>query len=299
MQSSPAIPHPLTPYPPLIVNAALTGMVLGREDAPFVPLTPEEIVADAIACHHAGASIVHLHARDEEGRPDWRHEAYEAIVPAIRRHCPELVICVTTSGRLLPSVDHRADVLRLEGEAKPDMASLTLGSLNFRTGPSVTSIETIEELARRMQAAGVKPELEIFDSGMAYLAGLLVERGVLEPPLYANLLLGSINTAPARAGALAQLADSLPPGTTWAAAGIGGFQMPMNAMAVFMGGHVRTGLEDNPYFDYADRSPATNVALVARVVELARTAGRRSATPAETRELLGLPSRARSKRQAA
>jgi uncharacterized protein (DUF849 family) len=284
-------PHPLTPYPPLIVNAALTGMVLGREDAPHVPLTPEEIVADAIACHDAGASIVHLHARDANGLPDWRHEAYEEIVPAIRRARPDLVICVTTSGRLLPSVDHRADVLRLEGDAKPDMASLTLGSLNFRTGPSVTSIETIEELARRMQDAGVKPELEIFDSGMAYMAALLLERGALEPPLYANLLLGSMNTAPARAGVLAHLVDSLPPGTCWAAAGLGGFQLPMNAMAVFMGGHVRTGLEDNPHLDYAARTPATNVELVERVVDLARTAGRRPAAPAEVRELLALPAR--------
>jgi 3-keto-5-aminohexanoate cleavage enzyme len=283
-----AVPHPLRPYPPLIVNAAITGMIPRREAVPHVPVTAEAIVEDAVACHEAGATIVHLHARDAAEDPTWNREAYAEFVPEIRRRCPGLVICVTTSGRTFGALAQRADVLDLEGDAKPDMASLTLGSLNFRDGPSVNSIATIRALAERMRERGIKPELEVFDSGMAYLACVLADEGLLEPPLYANVLLGGINTAPARADMLAQLVRELPAGTVWAAAGLGGFQLPANGLAVFMGGHVRTGLEDNPWWDHATRAPATNAALVHRVGALAELAGRRLATSEEARELLGL-----------
>jgi uncharacterized protein (DUF849 family) len=186
-------------------------------------------------------------------------------------------------------LERRADVLRLEGEARPDMASLTLGSLNFRTSASVNAPETIVGLAERMAERDIRPELEIFDSGMAYLAAELLDRGVLRAPLYANLMLGSVNTAPATAGALTHLVAALPPGTTWAVGGIGPFQLPMNAMAIFMGGHVRTGLEDNPTYDAQRTLPATNDGLVRRIAELAAVAGRRLATAAEVRERLALP----------
>jgi uncharacterized protein (DUF849 family) len=278
----------LRPYEPLIVNAALTGMVPTRSQVPAVPVTAEQIVESAVACVDAGASILHLHARDGGEAPEWRREAYAAFIPAIREACPDVVICVTTSGRDVAELDRRADVLELEGAARPDMASLTLGSLNFRTTASVNAPDTIVALAERMASRGIRPELEIFDTGMAYLAAELLDRGVLQPPLYANLILGSVNTAPATNRALANLVDALPPGTTWAAGGIGPFQLPMNAMAVFMGGHVRTGLEDNPSYDAERTRPATNEGLVTRVAELARIAGRRLATPAEVRERLAL-----------
>jgi 3-keto-5-aminohexanoate cleavage enzyme len=168
------------------------------------------------------------------------------------------------------------------------MASLTLGSLNFRTTASVNDPETIRGLLDAMGEAGIRPELEIFDSGMAYMAADLLDRGLLTEPLYANVLLGSLGTAPARAADLAHLTGLLPEGTVWAAAGIGAFQLPMNALALFMGGHVRTGLEDNPYFDHGRRSDASNVQLVERVVALAGVAQRPVATVAETRTLLGL-----------
>jgi uncharacterized protein (DUF849 family) len=282
-------PHPLRPYPPLIVNAAITGMVPRRARVPHVPVTAEQIVADAEACFGAGATIVHLHARRGDEEPEWRREAYGPVVAELRRTCPGLVLCVSTSGRTHSELDKRADVLLLEGDEKPDMASLTLGSLNFRDTASMNAPDTILALTERMRAAGMRPELEIFDTGMAYLAQQLLADGVLQPPLYANLLLGSANTAPATARDLALLADALPDGTVWAGAGIGAFQLPMNAIAVFMGGHVRTGLEDSPYLSYADRSPATNVQLVERATELATLAGRRLATVEETRALVGLP----------
>jgi len=141
-----------------------------------------------------------------------------------------------------------------------------------------------------MAERGIRPELEIFDSGMAFLAHTLQAQGVLPPALYANLLLGSVNTAPATAtaSALAHLVESLPADTQWAAAGIGAFQLAMNGLAIFMGGHVRTGLEDSPYLDYASRTPATNADLVARAASLAAAAGRTIATTAEARALIGL-----------
>lgn len=136
----------------------------------------------------------------------------------IRAEAPDLVICVTTSGRTFSEFERRADVLELAGAgaAKPDMASLTLGSLNFRDAASVNSPEMIERLAARMREQGIKPELEVLDSGMAYLAHGLVDRGLLEPPLCAKVLLGGPNTAPARAGDLAALTGALPAATVWA-----------------------------------------------------------------------------------
>ncbi len=282
------VPHPLRPYDPLIINAAITGMVPRRAQVPHVPVTAEQIVADAVACVDAGAAILHLHAREPDESPAWRRSAYAEFIPAIREQRPEAVICVSTSGRDVAELEKRADVLALEGDAKPDMASLTLGSLNFRTSASVNAPDTIVALAERMTERGIAPELEVFDTGMAYLAAELEDRGVLHGPLYANLILGSVNTAPATARDLAHLVDALPPGTTWAAGGIGPFQLPMNAMAVFMGGHVRTGLEDNPTLDPERTVAATNRALVERVAALAGTAGRPLATPAEVRERLGL-----------
>jgi uncharacterized protein (DUF849 family) len=168
------------------------------------------------------------------------------------------------------------------------MASLTLGSLNFRDVASTNSPQTIRALAELMAAAGIRPELEVFDSGMAYLAHTLHAEGLLQPPMYVNVLLGSANTAPARMGDLAHLVDALPADVIWAAAGIGAFQLPINAMAVFAGGHVRTGLEDNSHLDHRTRTPATNAQLVSRVAVLAEIAGRPLSSAAETRATLGL-----------
>ena len=267
-------------------------MVPQRVRVPHVPITADEIADDAERCFKAGATIVHLHARDASGRPEWRRDAYAALIPEIRRRCPGIVVCATTSGRDVAEVGRRGDVLRLEGDARPDMASLTLGSLNFHTGVSVNTIETIEALAATMADRGIRPELEIFDLGMAHLAHRLVARGLVEPPLYANLMLGFPNSSPADACSLVSLVQALPAGTAaWAAAGLGAFQLSAGALAIAMGGHVRTGLEDNPWLDAAGTVPATNAALVERATATAAAIDRPIATPEETRELLALPSR--------
>jgi len=283
-------PEP-TRQPKLIINAALTGMVPTRDMCPDLPITPEEIAADVAAVRQAGACIVHLHARDAEGRPSHDTHLYADILAAVRASCPDIIVCVTTSGRQVQDLDLRAAALNVPEELRPDMASLTLGSLNFPRQASVNSPETIAELARRISDRGIKPELEIFEPGMANLARYLLDKGVLEPPVYANLLLGSLGTIPGDARDLAYLVSLLPEGVVWAAAGIGRYQLKINALAIAMGGHVRTGLEDNPYLDWHTRTPASNRQLVARVASLAELLGRELASPEEVRALLALPSR--------
>jgi uncharacterized protein (DUF849 family) len=274
-------------YEPLIVNLAATGMVPTRADNPAVPLMPDEIARDCRACA-AGAAIVHVHARDDEGRPTWRREVYREIIARVRQTAPDLVICVSTSGRFVRGLQERADVLDLDGAEKPEMASLTLGSLNFPRQASVNEPDTIRALADRMRERGIVPELEVFDLGMMDYARYLIERKILREPFYFNFLLGSLGTLSATPLHLSLLAERVPAGATWAAAGIGRFQLRMNALAIAMGGHVRVGLEDNLYMDSGKTRPATNPMLVERIANIARALGRRLATPSEARQRIGL-----------
>ena len=274
----------------LVINVALTGMVPRKREYPAVPEQPCEIADAAARCAAAGATSVHLHARAADGEPTYRRERYAEVIRAVRAAAPHLVICVSTSGRQFTSFDHRSEVLALEGDAAPDLASLTLGSLNFPQQASVNPPDTIRGLASAMQDRGIVPELEIFDVGMIDYAHYLIDRGVLRPPFVFNLLLGSLGTIGATTANLAMLVERLPRGAYWQAAGIGRAQWPMNALGVVMGGHVRTGLEDNLYMDRAKQVPATNDALVRRVVALASAVGRPIATPADARRLMGLAS---------
>jgi 3-keto-5-aminohexanoate cleavage enzyme len=279
---------------PLIINLAGTGAVPTRREKLHVPLTPDEISEDCAQCCRLGATIVHLHAREPDGTPSCRIEIYREIVRKVRAAASDAIVCVSTTGRHFKSFEERSQVLDLEGDLKPDMASLTLGSMNFATQASVNEPAMIRALADRMRERGIVPELEVFELGMIDYAKFLLDRGVLQPPLYFNLLLGSLGTLSATPLNLAYLEQALPAGSTWAAAGIGRFQFPINALAVAMDGHVRVGLEDNLYMDDAKSEPASNHALVERIVTLARAAGRTIATPAQAREIIGLPRRARA-----
>jgi 3-keto-5-aminohexanoate cleavage enzyme len=273
----------------LIINVATTGMVPTKADNPNVPVTPDEIAEDCFRCYQAGASSLHLHARDEGGQPTYRSDIYREIIARVRSKCPDVIICVTTSGRTFKSLEQRAEVLDLDGNVKPEMASLTLGSLNFPKQASVNEPAMIRALAERMHERGIVPELEIFDLGMIDYAKFLIEKKVLREPFYFNLLLGSLGTLRATPFHLATLVMSLPGNATWAGAGIGRFQFFVNAMAITMGGHVRVGLEDNLYHDAHKQRLATNSELVERLVKLARAAEREIATPAEARNIIGLP----------
>jgi len=281
-------PHPLEPYPPLIINAALTGVVPTRAQTPHVPLSPDEIVADAVRCCDAGAAIVHVHARDAEGQPTYDPAIFGEIIAGIRSERPELIVCATTSGRRYGEFDQRSAVLELEGDARPDMASLTTGSLNFPDGPSVNAPNIIMRLAERMHERGIKPELEILELGMINTSLILLKKGLAEPPCYFNILLGSAHTAAATMLNVCAAVQSLPAGSVWSLTGLGKFQLKLNTAAILMGGQVRVGIEDNIYYDSARSHLATNLELVRRVVRLAGMFERAVATPAQARRTLGL-----------
>lgn len=273
----------------VIINAAVTGMVPMKKDNPHIPISNEEIVADAKRCWEAGASIIHVHARDEDGTPTHRGEVYRDLFLRIREACPGLMISGSTSGRRVNDLEKRAEVLEPAPGLHPDFASLTLGSLNFRTGASVNAPETIQGLARAMRERNIVPELEMFDFGMLDYTHYLIKEGILAGPYYGNILLGSLGTLGATPYNLAAMVRNLPVGMTWSATGIGRFQFQVNALALSMGGHVRVGLEDNLWYDDARTLPASNPGLIERIVRLSRAMGREIASPAEARAKIGMP----------
>jgi 3-keto-5-aminohexanoate cleavage enzyme len=281
------VAFPLEPYPKVIITAALTGMLPTRAQTPHVPLTEDEIIRDALACRAAGAAMVHIHVRDDEEKPDYRADRFARVIRAIRAES-DLLICASTSARVFQEYEKRAEVLDLEGEEKPDLASLTAGSFNFPTQASVNSPETIFRLAEAMIARGIKPEIEVFDSGMLNYAKYLDTKLSLPKPLYFSLLLGSLGGIPGRQGDLSYLIRDLPDGCVWTATGVGRFQLPINVAALLEGGGVRVGLEDNVYYDHDRRHLATNRQLVERIVRIAEELQRGVATPEETRVILGL-----------
>jgi uncharacterized protein (DUF849 family) len=272
----------------LIINLAPTGMVPGTADNPSVPVTTGRIAADCAAARAAGASIFHLHIRDEKEQPDYRAERYRETIAAVRKAVPDGIICVSTSGRNFKTFEQRSEVLSLTGDVQPEKASLTLGSMNFPKQASVNEPEMIRRLAETMKERGIVPELEVFDFGMIDYAKYLIDRKILREPFYFNLLLGSLGTVGATPFNLAAMVMALPAGATWAAAGIGRFQFKMNSLAVAMGGNVRIGLEDNLFFDEEKSRPASNPGLVERIARVARAMERECASPAEARAMIGL-----------
>jgi len=281
-------PHPLAPYPPFLINVCLTGMVPTKEMTAHVPITVDEIVEDAVKVYDAGARIVHIHARDAHGAPTWKASVYEKIVTSVRRERPDIICCVTCSGRDWSEFERRSEVLHLTGQAKPDMGSLTLGSLNFPTGPSVNSMEMIERLAATMIEKGIRPELEVLDMGMIGYAKYLERHGFISGRKYFNLLLGSLGQVPATIENLGLMVAALPDNSVWAAGGIGCFMFPMNVAAIVAGGGVRVGIEDGLYYDMKKTQLATNEELVRRLVRVAAEFERPVASPAEARQMVGL-----------
>jgi len=282
------IPHPITPYSKLIINAAMTGMIPTKKDNPHVPVSVDQIIEDAVNCYKAGASIVHVHARDNQQKPTYEKEIYAQIIEGIRSQCSDVIICATTSGRVHNTFEMRSQVLELSGDLKPDMGSLTMGSLNFPKQASVNTPEMIERLALKMKKNGIVPEIEIFETGMISATKVLIKKGILKAPFYFNLLFGSVYSVPATMFDLSYIVKNLPPDVHWAAAGIGKFQLKINFGSILMGGHVRVGLEDNLYYDHAKKELATNEMLIKRVVKFANEIGRQVASAQETRDMLGI-----------
>lgn len=277
------------PSPKVIINACLTGMVPTREMTPYVPISPAEIAQVALECAALGASIVHLHPRKEDGQPTWEKEYFADIIKGIRKHNSELIISVTTSGRNWSEFERRSACLELSGKLKPDLASLTVGSLNFINTASVNPPQMIRQLAEKMVVNRIKPELEIFEPGMIHMATFLMSKGILPSTKpYFNLFFGSLGTMPLTASSLACYQSFLPADAIWSVGGIGQFQTDALAMGLALGGHVRVGLEDAIYFDRKREKLATNQELVDRAVTLVTLLEKEVATPREARALLGL-----------
>ncbi len=280
--------HPNRPYEPLVINACLTGVV-NKPGQSRTPMSISEIIDNACEVVESGASILHCHARDADGNNTWDPEVFGRIFTGIRRHHPDVILCATCSGRVENTFATRSAVLMLDGDAKPDMGSLTLGSMNFITGPSINSPDMIQQLATVMAERGIIPEMEVFDHGMLNYGLFLASRGILKPPYYVNVLLGSLGTIPARAEDLCTMTRDIPDDWIWAGAGIGKFQLPVNTLCIVMGGHVRVGLEDNIYYDYNKEIQATNAELVKRLVRISAELMRPVSTIAQARAKLKLP----------
>ncbi len=266
----------------LIVTVAPTGNVPTRKTNPYLPVTPEEIAEDLYRCYKAGASVAHIHARDEQGKPSADPDLFQAITELIREKC-DIIIQLSTGARAGKSADERSACIAL----KPEMASLSTGSTNFARSVNYNPPALIKELAGRMENHGVKPEIEVFDLSALEYAIYLVEKKILKGPMHINLVLGvpgSISGSPRN---LFFLVESLPAGCTWSVTSIGSSHRQLSALALILGGHVRTGLED--VLELEAGKPASNLKLVERIVALARFYGREPATPAEARSILGLP----------
>jgi 3-keto-5-aminohexanoate cleavage enzyme len=266
----------------LIITVAPTGSLPTKQMTPHVPITPAEIIETGVRCEAAGAAVFHIHARDprdQSASPD--AAIFEEIHQGLRERT-NLILQISTGGRAGTDYTLRSARLRV----RPEMASLTTGSVNFPNSVYENSPRLIRDLATEMHRLGIKPEMEIFDVSMIASACALIEAGLARPPGHFNFVMGLKGAIPATIENLVHLKNSIPAGATWTASGIGRAQLPMNVHAILMGGHVRVGLEDNIYLCKGEL--ATNAQLVERIVDLAQTFGRPVATPDEARRILGL-----------
>jgi len=259
-------------------------MVPKKTDTPHIPISPEEIAEQVNHVAQIGITSVHLHARDDAGTPEFRRARFEKIIELIKNSNPDLIICVTTSGRTTPEFEKRSDALDISGDLKPDMASLTPASMNFAKSASVNAPDMVVKLAQRMLERGIKPEFEIFDTGMINYAKYLIEKGLAKPPFIFNILLGGIATAQAQPLELGLMIERLPKNSIWLGAGIGQAQLPANILSLASGGGIRVGLEDNIYLDSKRNVLATNIELIERIVNISSAMGKSVMTSAEFRK---------------
>ena len=272
----------------LLVNAALTGMKPRTKDNFYLPITPAEIAKAALEAGELGAAIIHIHAREVNEEPTPDPLMYAEIIERIREKNPDLIICVTTSVRNWQEFEKRAAVLEMPDKIKPDMASLTMGSMNFPMQASINAPHVIKSLAIRMLERNIKPELEIFEIGMLDYTKNLMREGFLQQPAYFNFILGSFGTVGASPDNLRYLVSQLPAFSVWAASGIGEFHNKVQDMAAAMGGGIRTGLEDSLYLDINKQILASNSDWVRRAVDAATSNGREIATTSDVRQWLEL-----------
>ena len=270
---------------PCIISVAITGSLPRKKDNPAVPITPAEQIESTHAAYEAGATLVHLHVRNDDETPTSDAQRFAEVLDGIRRHCPGMITQVSTGGRSGAGRE-RGGMLHL----RPDMASLATGSVNFPTRVYDNAPDLVDWLATEMKTYGIKPEVEAFDLSMIFQAVALQKAGKIEGPLHIQFVMGIKNAMPVDrevfefyVRTLARLA----PDATWTGAGIGKEQLTLAKWSLELGGHCRTGLEDNVRLDKTTLAPS-NAALVKQVAQLCEEHGRKPATAAEARRLLGL-----------
>ena len=270
----------------LIITAALTGAEVTRQQHPGLPISPDEIAQAAYECVQAGASIVHVHARRADGSSTQDAAAYQAIISAIHARC-DVIVQVSTGGAVGMTAQERLAPVTL----KPEMATLSMGTVNFGGDVFMNHPTDMQEFAQVMQAHGVKPELEIFDSGMLATANRWIDKGLLSGPQHFDFVLGIPGGMAGKPEALMYLVSQLKSGSTWTVAGIGAAQLQLGTLAIVLGGHVRVGFEDNLFYRKGELA-SSNAQLVARIARISAELNRPVATPDEARALLGLAPRA-------
>jgi 3-keto-5-aminohexanoate cleavage enzyme len=267
---------------PAILTAALTGPIATKNDNPALPTSPEEIATAARESHEAGASVVHVHIRDEQGRPTADLEIARRVVEGIEDACPALIQLSTGVGLTVPFEEREKLV-----EARPTMATLNVCSMSFGSGEFRNPPDGVRRLAARMQELGVKPELELYDTGHLDVALQLLKDGLLVEPLQFSLVMGVGGGMAATPANLVSLVSRLPEGSVWQVIGIGRSNLAMTAIGLAMGGNARTGMEDTLMLRRG--VPATsNGELVARLAGIAEAVERPIASLEETQEILGL-----------
>jgi len=271
----------------VVIAVAITGSLPSKKENPAVPITPSEQIESTHEAFEAGATLVHIHVRDTEGQSASAPERFAEVQEGVRKHCPGMIVQFSTGGRGR-GAEERGSALPL----RPDMASLATGSVNFPSSIYENPPQLIDELARMMLELDIKPEVEVFDLAMLYNARDLVDRGLLREPVHLQFVMGLRNALPPRRRALEFMVSELTelmPTATWTAAGIGRHQRELQRWALELGGHLRTGLEDNLKAS-KDRLAASNAELVRMAVELAAEYEARPASVAEARQALALRS---------
>mgnify|MGYP005904281757 FL=1 len=268
----------------LIITACICGAEVTKEHNPAVPYTVEEIAKEAKSAYDAGASIIHLHVREDDGTPTQSKERFEACINAIKEVCPDVIIQPSTGGAVGMSNEERLAPTTL----RPEMATLDCGTCNFGGDEIFVNTENmIIDFANTMNEYGIKPEIEVFDKGMIDMAIRLHKKGYIKAPMHFDFVMGVNGGISGEPRDLLFMANSIPAGSTWTVSGVGRFEYPMVTMGILMGGHVRVGFEDNVYIEKG-KLAASNGEMVEKVVRLAKELGRPVATPAEAREILGL-----------
>ncbi len=272
----------------LIITAAICGAEVTKEHNPNVPYTVEEIAREAKSAYDAGASIIHLHVREDDGTPTQDKNRFKECIDAIRKVCPDVIIQPSTGGAVGMTDMERLQSTEVEEESlkHPEMATLDCGTCNFGGDEIfINTDNTIKTFGKTMMERGVKPEIEVFDKGMVDIAIRMNKKGYIASPMHFDFVLGVQMSASVRD--LVFISESIPHGSTWTVAGIGRHEIPMAAAAIVMGGHVRVGFEDNIYIEKGVVAKS-NGELVEKVVRIAKELGREIATPAEARQILGL-----------